>query len=159
MAAGKSAVGREFAGRHNLRYADTDQLIVEDHGPIPELFVSRGERWFREIEARTVASALAVKPYGVLSVGGGAVLDTGTQQLLAGSTVVFLDTDLETVMPRILKAGPRPLLADDPARRWQALAKVRRPVYESLADITIDTRGLSVQAVTDRLCTILNQGA
>ncbi|MFJ7749345.1 shikimate kinase [Arthrobacter sp. NPDC097144] len=159
MAAGKSVVGRELAGRHRLKFVDTDQLIVEKHGPIPEIFSARGECGFRELEARSVASALAEKTRSVVSLGGGAVLDTGTQQLLQRTTVVFLDTDLETVRPRILRSGNRPMLAGDPLRRWEELAKARRPVYESLADITIDTRGLTVPAVINRLTTALNEGA
>ena len=159
MAAGKSVVGREFASRRQVKFIDTDQLVVERHGPISDIFASRGECYFREVEARTVAAALAEKPCTVISLGGGAVLDTGTQQLLRSATVVFLDTDLQTVLPRISRSGNRPLLAGDPVRRWQELAKTRRPVYESLADITIDTRGLSVTAIIDRLTTILNEGA
>lgn len=159
MAAGKSVVGRDLAARLELKFIDTDQLVTDRHGPIPDLFAARGECHFREVEARSVAAALAEKPGSVISLGGGAVLDTGTQQLLRGSTVVFLDTDLETVLPRIIRSGHRPMLAGDPARRWQELAKARRPIYESLADITIDTRGLTVTAIIDRLTTILNEGA
>ena len=159
MAAGKSVVGRELAVRRRLKFIDTDQLVTESHGPIPEIFANRGECGFRELEARSVAAALAGKPCTVISLGGGAVLDTGTQQLLRRETVVFLDTDLETVLPRITRTGHRPLLTGDPVQRWQDLARARRPVYESLADITIDTRGLSVSAVVDRLNTILNEGA
>lgn len=159
MAAGKSVVGREFAASRGMKFTDTDQLVVNAHGPIAELFAARGECGFREAEARCVAAALATPSSTVISLGGGAVLDTGTQQLLRNHTVVFLDTDLETVLPRIIRSGNRPMLAGDPARRWQELATVRRPIYESLADITIDTRGLTVPAVIDRLTTILNEGA
>ncbi|MBP3036125.1 shikimate kinase [Arthrobacter sp. zg-ZUI100] len=159
MAAGKSVVGREFAARRRMKFTDTDQLVVNAHGPISELFAARGECGFREAEARCVAAALAERSATVVSLGGGAILDTGTQQLLRNHTVVFLDTDLETVLPRIIRSGNRPMLAGDPARRWQELADVRRPIYESLADITIDTRGLSVPAIIDRLTTILNEGA
>ncbi|MCC3265173.1 shikimate kinase [Arthrobacter gengyunqii] len=159
MAAGKSVVGRELAARNRLKFLDTDQLVADAHGPIPEIFAARGECGFRELEARGVAAALAEKTPAVISLGGGAVLDTGTQQLLRRATVVFLDTDLETVLPRIIRSGHRPMLAGDPVRRWEELAKARRPVYESLADITIDTRGLPVPVVIDRLTTILNEGA
>lgn len=159
MAAGKSVVGRELAARCQLKFTDTDHLVTERHGSIPDLFAARGECYFREVEARSVAAALAEEPGTVISLGGGAVLDTGTQQLLRSATVVFLDTDLETVLPRIIRSGHRPMLAGDPVRRWQELAKARRPIYESLADITIDTRGLTVTAIIDRLTTILNEGA
>ena len=158
MAAGKSVVGRGYAARRGLRFIDTDEAVVERYGPISDLFSSRGECFFREVEARTVASALESPVPAVISLGGGAVLDSGTQQLLAGATVVFLDTDLATVLPRITRSGHRPLLSPDPAQRWEELAKVRRPVYESLADITIDTRGLTVPAIIDRLTSVLTKG-
>ena len=159
MAAGKSAVGRELAARHGNPFVDTDQLVVDRYGPIADLFLSRGERYFREVEARAVASALAEPGCSIVSLGGGAILDPGTRQLLArGPKVVFLDTDLETVLPRIRRAGHRPLLAEDPAGRWQALADARRPIYEALAEITVDTRGLTVPEIADRITRTLTEG-
>lgn len=158
MAAGKSVVGRSLAARHGLPYVDTDQLVVAEHGPIPEIFARHGERYFRDAEARAVAGALASPVRSVVSLGGGAVLNTGTQELLGAATVVFLDTDLATVLPRISRTAHRPLLAGDPAARWSALAEVRRPVYESLADIVIDTRGLAVPEVVERITTALDEG-
>lgn len=159
MAAGKSAVGRELAARHGRPFVDTDQLVVDRYGPIAELFVSRGERFFREVEARAVAEALSAPGGSIVSLGGGAILDPGTRQLLArGPRVVFLDTDLATVLPRITRAGHRPLLAEDPAGRWQALADARRPIYEALAEITIDARGSSVPEIADRITRTLTEG-
>lgn len=158
MAAGKSVVGRSFASRHGLPYVDTDQLVVEEHGPIPDIFATHSEHYFRQVEARAVADALASPVRSVVSLGGGAVLDAGTQQLLRNATVVFLDTDLATVLPRISRSGHRPLLAGDPVARWSTLAEVRRPVYESLADIVIDTRGLAVPEVVERITTALDEG-
>ncbi|WP_312181472.1 shikimate kinase [Arthrobacter sp.] len=158
MAAGKSVVGRSFAARHGLPYVDTDQLVVEEYGPIPEIFANHGERYFREAEARAVAGALAAPERSVVSLGGGAVLDSGTQQGLREATVVFLDTDLATVRPRISRSGHRPLLTGDPVVRWSALAEERRPIYESLADIVIDTRGLAVPEVVERITAALDEG-
>jgi shikimate kinase len=158
MAAGKSVVGRQLAARHNLPYVDTDQLVVEEHGPIPEIFARHSERFFREAEARAVAGVLDSPVRSVISLGGGAVLDTGTQQLLKHATVVFLDTDLATVLPRISRTANRPLLAGDPALRWSALAEARRPIYESLADIVIDTRGLAIAEVVERITAALDEG-
>ncbi|MCQ1950337.1 MULTISPECIES: shikimate kinase [Arthrobacter] len=158
MAAGKSVVGRGFAARQGMPFLDTDEAVVARYGPIAGIFSAYGEHYFREVEARTVAAALEARVPTVISLGGGAVLDSGTQQLLSGATVVFLDTDLATVLPRITRAGHRPLLAPDPVRRWQELADIRRPIYESLADITIDTRGLTVPAIIDRLTSVLIKG-
>ncbi|MCC3282723.1 shikimate kinase [Arthrobacter caoxuetaonis] len=158
MAAGKSVVGRQLAARLRLPYVDTDQLVVAEHGPIPEIFARHDESFFRRAEARAVAGALASPVRSVISLGGGAVLDSGTAKLLAQATVVFLDTDLATVLPRISRTAHRPLLAGDPAARWTALAEVRRPIYESLADIVIDSRGLSVAEVVERITAALAEG-
>jgi len=157
MAVGKSAIGHHLAGVLNLEFVDTDQLIVAKHGPIADIFASRGEGFFRLAEARSVADVLEQtgrKPF-VLSLGGGAVLDSGTQQLLARTTVVHLDADLPTVRERINRNSARPLLHGDPLERWQALAEVRTPVYRRLADVTLDVRHGSVDALVQRLIDIL----
>ncbi|MFP3701566.1 shikimate kinase, partial [Burkholderia sp. SIMBA_013] len=82
---------------------DTDAVIVAAHGSIADIFAGRGEHAFREIEARAVAKAIEsakVQP-AIISLGGGAVLDYGTQQLLGDCTVVYLECDRETVADRI----------------------------------------------------------
>lgn len=153
MAVGKSAVGAEVARRNGVQFLDTDQLITARYGTIADIFSSRGEHYFREVEARTVAETLE-KYRGralVLSLGGGAVLDSGTQQWLAGATVIYMDTDLTTVLPRIRRPGARPLLAEDPVEAWERLAAVRRPVYERLADHVVDARGGNITTVVERL--------
>jgi shikimate kinase len=88
-------------------------------------------------------------PGAVVSLGGGAVLHPRTQELLAGAVVVFLDTDLATVLPRISGDSGRPLLAGRPAERWQELYEARRPVYSALASVVVDGRGLTVRATAD----------
>jgi shikimate kinase len=87
----------------------------------------------------------------VISLGGGAVLDSGTQQLLERCTVVYLEGDAETVAERIARNTGRPLLAGDSMARWEALFAARRPVYERLADIVLDVRQGSVPEICLRL--------
>ncbi|MHA7238621.1 shikimate kinase [Arthrobacter sp. TMS1-12-1] len=146
MAVGKSAVGRLLAERTGARFIDTDRVIAERHGSIAGIFARQGEDAFRAIEADVVRDALAED--AVVSLGGGAVLHPRTRELLQDSTVVFLDTDLAAVLPRIGADSGRPLLAGRPAERWQELYDARRPVYAALATITVDTRGLPVREVT-----------
>lgn len=157
MAVGKSAIGQELARSLALPFIDTDQLVVQKHGSIAGIFASRGERFFRDAEARTVAELLEPagrKPF-VLSLGGGAVLDSGTQQLLARALVVHLDADLETVRERISRNSGRPLLDDDPLERWRELADVRQPVYRRLAQVTLDVRHGTVDALVRKLIEVL----
>jgi shikimate kinase len=153
MAVGKSAIGHELAKRLDVPFVDTDTVIVDAHGSIASIFAGRGEHAFREIEARTVASTVehAEGSATVISVGGGAVLDSGTQQLLDRCTVVYLECDEETVAARIARNSGRPLLAGDAMARWSALFSTRKPVYERLADLVVDVRHGSVSELGHRL--------
>jgi shikimate kinase len=153
MAVGKTAIGQQLAKQLRAPFVDTDALIVESHGSIADIFAGRGEHAFREIEARTVAKVIeeAAGTSTVISLGGGAVLDSGTQQLLARCTVVYLECDPETVAERIARNSGRPLLAGDAMSRWMELFTTRRPVYERLADLVYDVRHGSVSELGRRL--------
>ncbi len=157
MAVGKSAIGQALARELGLEFVDTDQVITAKHGSIADIFASRGEGFFRLAEARTVAQVLesAGRTPFVLSLGGGAVLDSGTQQLLASAVVVHLEADLETVRERISRQSGRPLLQPDPLDRWRKLADARLPVYRRLATVTLDVRRGSVDELVRRLIEVL----
>jgi shikimate kinase len=148
MAVGKSAIGRQLAHQLGAAFVDTDVAIVAAHGTIADIFARRGE-----MEARAVAKAIedAQSTSTVISLGGGAVLDSGTQQLLQRCTVVYLECDAETVAERIARNSGRPLLAGDAMERWKTLFATRRPVYERLADLVFDVRSGSVPDLAHRL--------
>lgn len=158
MAVGKSTIGAKLARLAGREFLDSDQLFEEKYGPIPAAFDAYGEPWFRQMEARIVATVLARQDQYVLSLGGGAVLDTGTQQLLGQSAVVFLEADAEAVRERILRCANRPLLRSsdqDPMRRWNQLSTAREPVYRRLADLTLDVGEGSPEAIAAKLMTLL----
>jgi shikimate kinase len=153
MAVGKSAIGHQLAEHLGVPFVDTDVVIVSNHGTIAEIFAGRGEVAFRELEARAVARAIeeAQGSKTVISLGGGAVLDSGTQQLLGRCTVVYLECDAATVAGRIARNSGRPLLAGDAMGRWRTLFATRQPVYERLADVVLDVRSGSVPDLAHRL--------
>ncbi|WP_457974917.1 shikimate kinase [Arthrobacter sp. D1-17] len=159
MAVGKSALGHQLAQQLGALFVDTDSVIVEHHGSIADIFAGRGEHAFREIEARTVARVVeaAAGTDTVISLGGGSVLDSGTQQLLQRCTVVYLECDVDTVAARIARNSGRPLLAGDGISRWKDLFATRKPVYERLADIVLDVRRGSVAELGRRLETALQE--
>ncbi|WP_022880831.1 shikimate kinase [Gryllotalpicola ginsengisoli] len=142
-ASGKSRVGRRVAKLLGKTFIDTDALIVQRHGPIPEIFAQHGEAHFRRLERDAVVEALAQD--AVVSFGGGAVLDPETQRDLASARVVMLDVTREAVEAR-LDAG-RPLVKD--LEGWAALVEARRPLYERLADVRIDTSRTPMTRVAD----------
>jgi len=143
---GKSTVALALGERWQLAVRDTDADIEATAGKaITEIFVEDGEPVFRALERDAVRVALEEHD-GVLALGGGAVLDESTQELLAaytsdGGTIVFLDVSLAHAAPRVGFNQARPLLLGNPRAQWQALMEARRPVYERLATVRVLTDG------------------
>lgn len=139
MGVGKSTVGELLAARLGTTYRDTDADIVAEAGkPIAEIFYDEGEEHFRALERRAVAAAVAGHP-GVLSLGGGAVLDGTTRELLAGRPVVYLSMDVDEAVRRVGLNTARPLLAVNPRRQWRELMDARRHLYEEVARTVVAT--------------------
>jgi len=142
--AGKSTVGPLLAARLGVGFADTDDRVEAVAGkPVSDIFIDDGEQAFRALEREAVAWAVSGAggelPGGVIGLGGGAVLDPGTQQLLAGRPVVYLATGFAALAKRVGLDRPRPLLAGNPRAMLRALLEQRLPVYEKLASITVST--------------------
>ena len=142
MGAGKSSIGRRVAKHLGVPFYDTDTAVVREHGPIADLFVTQGEARFRQLERQAVQAALASN--GVVSLGGGAVLDADTRGDLAHHRVVLLTVTPQVVAGRLRGAArpllaTRPLLEADPIARWTEIYRVRKPLYDELADVTFDT--------------------
>jgi shikimate kinase len=135
-AAGKSRIGKRVAKLLGVPFTDTDSQIVASHGAIADIFAEHGEPHFRALEREAVRAALT--GFGVVSLGGGAVLDPGTQADLRGLPVVLLTASAEAVRKRI-KGGKRPLLASGGIEAWERLVAERTPIYEALATRTWDT--------------------
>ena len=78
------------------------------------------------------------------------------QRLAARGTVVLLDTTVERQLERTQRSRHRPLLAGTDRRaRLEALAKVRDPLYRSIAAITIRTDGRAPTVVAGEIARAL----
>jgi len=151
MGAGKSAVGEMLARRWGVEFRDTDADIEQAQGkPIAEIFIDEGEGYFREIERAAVVDALSAH-VGVLSLGGGAILDPHTRADLRGQRVVFLDVGLSEASKRVGLGVTRPLLLGNVRGQLKALLDARRPLYDEVATIVIMTDGLGVDEVADEV--------
>lgn len=149
MGAGKTTVGELLASAWDVALRDTDRDVEQTAGkPISEIFVDSGEAHFRELESAAVAAALADHD-GVLALGGGAVLDAGTRELLRDHTVVFLHVGLTDAVKRVGLGTARPLLLGNVRARIKALLDERLPVYRAVATITVDTDGRSAAEVAE----------
>lgn len=154
--AGKSTVAALLAEWLHVAVRDTDADVEVQAGkPISDIFVDDGEPAFRALERAAVARALAEHD-GVLALGGGAVLDPGTQQALAGHTVVFLDVGIADAARRIGLNRDRPLLVGNPRGRWLQLMAERRPVYERVATCVVSTDGRTAQEAASAVLAALD---
>ncbi len=151
--AGKTRTGKRVARALGIPHLDTDKLFVAEHGPIADFFTANGETAFREIERELVAAALAED--AVVSLGGGAVLDPRTQELLSGRPVVQLTSTPDAIRERIARepgeAAKRPLLAAGGVEAWQRLVESRRPIYDRLAVVTVDTSHRTMDSVAEEV--------
>ncbi len=153
MGAGKTTVGQEIAKQLDCSFADTDALIEEDQGKsVSEIFVEDGEPHFRLVEETIVIDAL-LSENGVLSLGGGSVMNEEVQKALKNSKAkkVFLDISLAAVSPRVGFDNARPLLMVNPRQKWAELMNLRRPTYDSLADLTIDVSDKTVSEISSEI--------
>jgi shikimate kinase len=151
MGAGKSTVGGLLAARLGVGCRDTDCDVEARAGTtIADIFVNDGEPHFRKLEAAAVRDALAEHD-GVLALGGGAVLDLDTRDLLRGQRVVFLDVGVADAAKRIGLNRDRPLLLGNVRSQWVKLMQARRPVYEEVAALVVDTSGRTPQDIADEI--------
>jgi shikimate kinase len=155
MGAGKTTVGTLLARTWGTTARDTDHDVEAAAGrSVSEIFVDSGEEEFRVLERRAVAEALAGHD-GVLALGGGAVLDPGTRELLAGHEVVFLRVGLSDAVKRVGLGVGRPLLLGNVRGRIKALLDERTPVYESVATLVVDTDGRTPEDVAEEIVAAL----
>ena len=149
--AGKTTVGRLLGGLLETEFLDTDDVVEAAAGkPVSDIFISDGEAVFRELERGAVADTVA-SHRGILALGGGAVMDPGTRQLLAGQRVVYLETGFAAAAHRAGLDAPRPLLIGNPRARMRELLAERLPVYEGLAWVTVATDERAPQEIADEI--------
>lgn len=149
MGSGKTAVGRRLATLLGKTFVDSDAEIEKRTGvDIRYIFEKEGEARFRDREREAIAALTSLTDI-VLATGGGVVLDaTNRERLAATGTVVYLETNIDTLVRRTKTSKTRPLLLGDDSRAvLERLMVVRQPLYEGLADLRVETTGRQVRAV------------
>jgi shikimate kinase len=153
MGAGKTTVGRLLARRRGWSYVDSDAQIVDRTGrTVREIFEADGEAAFRRLESEVLRDAFDGDGRVVVSVAGGAVLDLENRRMIReGGAIVWLRAPVEVLASRVTSGDHRPLLQDDPEETLRRLYAEREPLYQELADVTVDVSSATPDAIVDQI--------
>ena len=157
MAVGKSAVGRNVARKLHRRFVDLDAVIEKKQGrKVREIFDSEGEGYFRGLEKQALREVLSENRQ-VIATGGGVILDPDNLQLLREKCLLIgLSASPDVLLSRVGKGAKRPLLKGTDLRaRIEELLEQRQSGYAQ-AHATVDTGGLSIEQVVERVLAIIN---
>lgn len=159
MGAGKTTIGRQLARKLGMSFLDSDHVIEERTGAdIALIFEKEGEDGFRKREQAVIAE-LSQEGNLVLATGGGAVLSAENRSALAqGGFVVYLHSDLNSLVERTSKDRSRPLLqsTQDPRSVLSSILQQREPLYRDTADFIVDTSNTSIRNVIQAIIGQIN---
>ncbi len=152
MASGKSAVGSVVAERTGTRLIDLDGEVEARLGlSVPDIFERDGEAAFRAAERAALLSMEGREP-AVVSCGGGIVLDPANREVLARSGKVFwLRVSGAVARARAGEESGRPLMDGRSPEQVDELVSEREPLYGQVSDVRVDTDGLTVPQVAERV--------
>lgn len=143
---GKSTVARLLASAIQWPMVDTDEIIeTTSNQSIRDIFAAEGEAGFRDREEAVIHEIASRTSPTVVATGGGAILRAGNRQRMEESGLrIWLQASAEFLYRRICgdqsTDARRPNLSDQGGFSEVAeILAARRPLYEQLAQKTVDT--------------------
>lgn len=159
MGAGKTTIGRQLAHALDRQFLDLDHEMEARCGVrIALIFDIEGEAGFRRRETALLDECSQYRGM-VLATGGGAVLAPENRDVLKErGVVVYLRAGVDELFRRVARDRSRPMLkASDPRQRIADLLAQREPLYEEVADVTLDTGAVPVAQVVRNLLPYLRE--
>ncbi len=147
---GKSTVGQTLAKRLGLQFVDVDQVIIRKTGQtLAEILDDVGDAGFRQVEER-INAELDVQD-SVIAPGGSVIYGPRAMAHLRDiSTVVYLQVEHDELLRRLgdLHARGVSIL---PGQTFRDLYNERCPYYERYAHLIVDTKGLNLDQVAEKI--------
>ena len=153
MGSGKTSVGMELSKLLEMKYMDTDEIIIKNTNmSINHIFEKFGEGRFRELEANTLEDLQNINNT-IISCGGGIILNPKNIKLLKQlGKVIWLKVSPKEAYNRLLGDSSRPLLKDDfSLTNLTNILEKRLTLYENASDIIIETDGKNFGEICDEI--------
>lgn len=146
MGAGKTSTARKLARLAGVAAVDMDTYIERRCGKkVKEIFAESGEDCFRDIETEVLRELASDEPR-LISCGGGIVLRPENHDIMQShGFVVYLQVTAREAASRISNVSTRPLFGD--LENAERVIESRLPLYEQVADLTVDTAGRGTASV------------
>ena len=154
MGCGKSTIGRRVARKWKASFLDTDAWIEEKEGTtISEIFTTKGEPYFRDLETGLLKELQRKDGDFVLSLGGGVPVREENRALLQSlGTVIYLKTSKEEIIRRVSKDANRPLLQGGALEeKVTALMAARESIYMETAHVEVCTDEKDIEQLGSEL--------
>ncbi len=168
MGSGKTTLGRAVSARTGVRFIDLDDYIEQREGcTIREIFATRGEAAFRDIERQALAEVCAMTDTLVACGGGTPCFGDNMEVMNSRVLTVYLDAPHSSLLSR-LKEGraARPLIAslsDDELGEFITTQLERRLPDYTRATLSFDSSRLEdpdqVNESVDRFLKLIGYGS
>ncbi len=156
-ATGKTTVAELIAAALGKEAVDADVFLEQRAGKtIAQIFQEEGEQGFRDRETEVVQE-LAHGEDRVVALGGGAILREENRRALEGRGVTVWLTASPNVIFERMNTDPstgqrRPALTSAGGlEEIRSLLAVRTPLYQAVADFTVDTDTNTPQQVAEEI--------
>lgn len=160
MGTGKTTVSHRLSELLGFEEIDTDAMIAcQESQSIAEIFASRGEQVFRNLETELLRK-LGEEKHKIISCGGGMALRQENVRLMQeNGVVVLLTAEPETILGRVQGDNGRPILNGNMNVPYiQALLAKRLPYYEAAGEVVVATDLHSPQEIAEEIEKKLNSG-
>ena len=163
MGTGKTSLGKAAARKLKIPFLDTDDLIVEKEGmTINEIFATKGETYFRNLETQIIKELLELEGGHVIAAGGGLPLREENRPLLKKlGLVIYIRTSPQILAGRLESDTKRPVLKQGDGTILEKVERIlgeREPKYVDAADIIIENDGRSFFNTAKKLINIYRKG-
>ncbi len=152
--AGKSTLGARIAAELKVPFIELDRLVEQASGtPLSTIFDLYGQSGFRRFERRCLDEVLEKHSRFVIATGGSIVAEAATfDRLRRECFTIWLQATPEEHMQRVVAQGDMRPMAHNPEAmsELKQILQEREPLYRK-ADLTVDTSGRAVAALTAQL--------